>query len=193
MLGQFSIAADEAFLFLKRWAKNPLQLGSIAPSSRALSSFIAQHTVIKPGDYVIEIGGGTGAISRALLKAGIPESRLIVIELDPELAGFLRKSLPSTVRVIQGNAEHLDEILPPECLNHISTIISALPMRNIPQQIQKNIIEACFRAMGGQGNILQYTYALTSPLKPCALNVEHTKLGLILQNIPPATVWKYWR
>ncbi|MEB3702171.1 Methyltransferase domain-containing protein [Candidatus Bealeia paramacronuclearis] len=193
MSGQFTVPFGEVFLFLKRWAKNPLQLGSIAPSSKALSSFLARNAVMNEGDYIIEIGGGTGAISRAILNSGVPETRLIVVELDAELAKFLRKSLPFGVKVIQGNAEHLDKILPPACLGHISTIISALPMRNIPDSVQKNIVEACFKAMGGKGSILQYTYALTSPLKHQDLHLEYKKLGLILQNIPPATVWKYWR
>lgn len=190
---QLVISLNETWLFLKRWAKNPLQLGSIAPSSKALASFMAGHISCPQGEYIIEIGGGTGAISRAILDAGLPADRLIIIELDPELAQFLRDSLPASVRVVQGNAEHLDQILPSDALNHISTIVSGLPMRNIPKMVQKNIIEACFRAMGGKGSILQYTYALTSPLPYQYLQMRHQKLGLILPNVPPATVWKYWR
>ena len=194
MSGQLVMSLNETFIFLKRWAKNPLQLGSIAPSSKALSSFIARNAVLNENDFVIEIGGGTGAISRALLNSGIPASRLIVIELDPELAEFLKKSLPSGVHVIQGNAEKLDKIVPHEALGNVSTIISCLPMKIIPDHVQKNIIEACFRTMGKNGNIIQYTYdVIKSPIASQNLEIQNKRLGFIFRNLPPAVVWKYWR
>lgn len=194
MSGQLVMSINETLFFLKRWVKNPLQLGSIVPSSKALSSFIAQNTLMKEGDYVIEIGGGTGAISRGLLHSGIPANRLIVIELDPELAEFLRKSLPAGVHVIQGNAEELHKIVPHDAIGHVSTIISCLPMKIIPDQVQKNIIEACFKTMGTDGHIIQYTYdVVKSPIESEKVKVQNSRLGFILRNLPPAVVWKYWR
>ena len=188
------MSLSETFIFIKRWAKNPLQLGSIAPSSKALSSFIARNAILNEKDFVIEIGGGTGAISRALLRSGIPASQLIVIELDPELVEFLKKSLPSDVNVIQGNAEELDKIVPKEVLGQVSTIISCLPMKIIPDSVQKNIIDASFRTMRKKGSIIQYTYdVMKSPIETERLELQNKRLGFVFRNLPPAVVWKYWR
>ena len=48
---------------------------------------IADSADIRSGDTVIEIGGGTGNLTRALLKR--PLEKLLVFEVDPELADVL--------------------------------------------------------------------------------------------------------
>ena len=64
-------------LFLRRWAANPLQMGSVVPSSRALGRRIAGLIERSGDEVVVELGAGTGAVSRALLDGGvIDEARL---------------------------------------------------------------------------------------------------------------------
>ena len=70
----------EKRLFLKRWLRNPLRLGAVAPSSHRLVGRVAQHVRLDPGEYVIELGGGTGRLTKALLERGIPADRLIVLD-----------------------------------------------------------------------------------------------------------------
>jgi phosphatidylethanolamine/phosphatidyl-N-methylethanolamine N-methyltransferase len=59
-------------LFLRRWARNPLQMGSVVPSSPALCRRIARLARWGPGESVVELGAGTGVVSRALLRSGLP-------------------------------------------------------------------------------------------------------------------------
>jgi hypothetical protein len=62
-----------AGLFFKRWLANPLQMGSIIPSSPSLCNRIASLVARAPDEVVLELGAGTGVISRALLAAGVPQ------------------------------------------------------------------------------------------------------------------------
>ena len=54
------------------------------------------------GAPVVEIGGGLGALSLALVEAG--REPLTVIERDPRLSAFLATNLPSRVRVLTADA-----------------------------------------------------------------------------------------
>src|SRR3712207_4025064 len=86
--------ATNAALFFKRWLANPLQMGSIIPSSPSLCNRIAALVSRGPEEVVLELGAGTGVVSRALLAAGVPAERLVVVEIVPEMAGHLREVLP---------------------------------------------------------------------------------------------------
>ena len=54
-------------LFLKRWLANPLQMGSIIPSSPVLCRKVVEQVRCGPDQVVLELGAGTGVISQALL------------------------------------------------------------------------------------------------------------------------------
>src|SRR6185295_12689827 len=77
-------------MFFRRWLTNPLQTGSVVPSSPALCRRIVHHTRRAPGEAVLELGAGTGVISRALLEGGVPPERLFVVEIVPDMAAHLR-------------------------------------------------------------------------------------------------------
>ena len=82
-------------LFLRRWLANPLQMGSIVPSSPALCRRIVAAICRAPEEAVLELGAGTGVIGRALLDAGLPPAQLIVVEIVPETG---RPSAPRPAR-----------------------------------------------------------------------------------------------
>jgi phosphatidylethanolamine/phosphatidyl-N-methylethanolamine N-methyltransferase len=85
-------------------------VGSVIPSSRALGRGVAAETAWEPGQYVVELGGGTGSITMGLIERGIPRDRLFVLELDTAMHAYLKERLPG-VNVVQGDATRLDEIL----------------------------------------------------------------------------------
>jgi 16S rRNA (adenine1518-N6/adenine1519-N6)-dimethyltransferase len=55
-----------------------------------------------PGEPVLEVGGGLGLLTAALLRRGI--GPLTVIEKEPRLAGFLRYHFGDRIRVLDGDA-----------------------------------------------------------------------------------------
>lgn len=180
----------ENLLFLKRLIKNPRSLGAIVPSSKSLARFICRHIDYQEGDFIVEIGAGTGSFTRAILQAGVPAAKLIVLELDKELAQYLQVNFPD-VQVIHGNATLLETLVPPHVIGNVRTIVSGIPMVNVPKKIQKEIIDSCFRILGEGGGILQFTYGPLSPIPAQLFGIFAHKLGHVLQNIPPATIWRY--
>lgn len=183
---------QETLLFLKRLLKHPLRLGAIAPSSPALTSLVSRHVSVKAGSYIVELGAGTGTVTRRLLEHGIPSDQLYVVELDPELCSFLERSLPD-IHVIQGNAVELASLLPKEVVGKVSTIVSGMPMSTMPLNLQKKIIDSCFKVMTPDGEIVQYSYHVTSPIPALKLGLSKERIGITLLNLPPAFLWRYQR
>jgi phosphatidylethanolamine/phosphatidyl-N-methylethanolamine N-methyltransferase len=177
-------------LFFLRALRNPRQLGAVAPSSRHLGALLAKHAVLDGDSPIVELGGGTGSLTRALIKAGVDPARIYVIELDPELANYLKVAMP-LVHVIQGNATDLMQILPPHIIGKVQRIVSGLPMINIPQPIQRKILDSCFQIMAPNGTYLQYTYSPRSSIDAKNYQLNKKRLGTVFLNLPPATVWQY--
>jgi phosphatidylethanolamine/phosphatidyl-N-methylethanolamine N-methyltransferase len=180
----------EMKLFFLRALRNPRQLGAVAPSSRQLGAFMARHAAVDDTSPIVELGGGTGSLTQALINAGINPSRIYVIELDPALAAYLKRTLPH-VHVIQGDAAELDKILPSSIIGRIPRIVSGLPMINIPEPIRRKIIESSFKVLAPSGAYLQYTYSPRSSINSKAYHLAKKRLGTIFLNLPPATVWQY--
>jgi phosphatidylethanolamine/phosphatidyl-N-methylethanolamine N-methyltransferase len=183
---------DENYLFIKQFIKDPMRLGSLIPSSNTLADFMAQNATCPDDQYILEVGAGTGRFTTALLKNGIPENRLIIVEVEPDLACFLRKKFPN-ITVIEGCATKLHESLPEYAKGHIGTIVSGIPMVNLPKHLQKAIINSCFDVAAVDAKFLQFTYGPVSPIPCKSMKLRRAKLGTIMKNFPPATIWAYWR
>ena len=182
-------AVKNTTLFLRRWAANPLQMGSVIPSAPALCRRIAALVARAEDEFVLELGAGTGVISRALLAAGVPAEKLVLVEIVRDMAEHLRSVLPG-VNVVQGDAFDLARALPARLHGKIGTAICGIPLVMLPVAEQRRFVEAVERVAPGKGFLL-YTYCITSPL-------AHRRLGLTAKreawtplNLPPASVWRY--
>ena len=83
---------------LRRFLDNPGMIGAIAPSSPALAKAMAQQ--IGKGVAVFEIGAGTGAITRQILKSAL-SGPLVVFEQDHFFVESLRRRI-GQIRVVEG-------------------------------------------------------------------------------------------
>src|SRR5258708_6350736 len=105
-------ADKEAALFFVRWLKAPHRIGAVAPSSRHLGRAMADQVLGAGPGPIIELGGGTGSVTRALLEVGIAPERLIVVERDEKLHRILPPHFP-TRPLIRAAARHLPRRLAP--------------------------------------------------------------------------------
>lgn len=176
-------------LFLRRWLANPLQMGSIVPSSPILGRRIAALVERAPDEVVVELGAGTGAVTRALLDGGVPPERLVVVEIVPEMARHLARSLPG-VTVIEGDAFALADALPAALHGKVGTAICGIPLVLLPIEQQRRFVAAVEAVAPGRGFLL-YTYCATSPLPWKALGLAARREAFTLLNLPPASVWRY--
>ena len=182
-------AIGNSALFFRRWLANPLQMGSIVPSSPALCRRVVAHTRAAPGQWVVELGAGTGVISRALLEAKVAPGRLLVVEIVADMAEHLRRALPGA-KVVQGDARLLPLLVPRELHGRIGTVICGIPLVLLPLSEQRRFIDAIEAVAPGAG-FLHYSYCVTSPLPWKKHGLVATREAWTPLNFPPASVWRY--
>jgi phosphatidylethanolamine/phosphatidyl-N-methylethanolamine N-methyltransferase len=179
-------------LFVRRWLADPVGIGGVLPSAPSLAFAMARQVRFSVGENVIELGPGTGAVTRALIAMGVPESRLILVERDREMHAFLCERFPEA-RVIEGDAAALDRILPHGQHDRPSSIISSLPLVSMPHEQRNDILRAAFAVLAGDGRFVQYTYGPSSPVNAPALGLHARKVEQVWLNLPPASGWSYTR
>ena len=183
-------------LFLKRWLRRPFAMGAVIPSGRLLAEAMARATVQaldgRPG-HVVELGAGTGEVTKALLAAGIAPTRLALIERDPELASFLRRHFTEP-KIIEGDAARLPKLLADNGTAPIAAVVSSLPLLSLPTEIVNGIVHGVFEALPRGAALVQFTYGPTPPV-PRALREQLRLVGTrgrrIWRNVPPAVVWTF--
>jgi phosphatidylethanolamine/phosphatidyl-N-methylethanolamine N-methyltransferase len=176
-------------LFFRRWLANPLQMGSVIPSSNSLCQRIVAQSNWGADEAVLELGAGTGVVSRALLAAGLPPSRLLVVEIVPEMAGHLREALPGAT-VIEGDARYLPGLVARQWHGRIGTVICGVPLVLLPKADQRRFIDSIEAVAPGRG-FLHYSYCVTSPLPWRAHRLAARREAWTPLNFPPASVWRY--
>lgn len=142
------------------------------------------------GQTVVELGAGTGAISQGLLEKGMPPEALMMIELDEQLYDYLRNRYPG-VRVVHGDATKLSEIVAEQAIGEVSTVVSGLPMVNMPFDFQQAIVQESVKSLKAGGYLLQYSYSPLCPIPAKKLGVKAELVRFVLRNVPPASVWRF--
>jgi phosphatidylethanolamine/phosphatidyl-N-methylethanolamine N-methyltransferase len=181
-------AEDEVGVFFGRWLRAPHRIGAIAPSSRFLARAMATQVDLRRPGPVIELGGGTGSVTKALLEAGLAVDRLIVVERDVRLYKMLRRRFPQ-LRIVLGDARQLIELLRPLGIDAVSAVVSSLPLVAMSKAMRRQIIDQSFALLGEAGRFVQYTYSLTSPL--AGFGLRGRVAARVWLNVPPAAVWSY--
>jgi phosphatidylethanolamine/phosphatidyl-N-methylethanolamine N-methyltransferase len=180
---------SDVTLFFRRWLSNPLQMGSIVPSSPKLGELIAAQIDKNSNSLVLELGAGTGAITRSLIKSGIAPGRIAVVEIVPEMADHLQVKFPATT-VLQADAFNLPLSLLRKIAKEVGTVICGIPLVLLGEEKQRQFIQQVEAVAPGRGFLL-YTYCITSPLPYRTLNLEARRLAWTPKNFPPASVWHY--
>ena len=179
-----------AWTFFKRYFADPVAMGSLVPSSRSLRRIMSRSIECDDDEVVVEFGGGTGPMTRAVLDAGVPPKRLWSIEIDCELAGFLSRLYPD-VHVIHGDCREFETRLDPELIGKVGTVVLGIPMVLLPIETQREIVASMFRILKPGRGFLHYTFCIGSPLNRKALGLTGQRLGWTPLNVPPASVWRY--
>jgi phosphatidylethanolamine/phosphatidyl-N-methylethanolamine N-methyltransferase len=179
-------------LFFRLWLKDPFRIGAIAPSGPELARAMASQVPETTHYPVVELGGGTGVVTQALLERGIPPEKLICVERDPTLHGLLQTRFPQ-LNVVQGDAAHLGALLHPQGITKVSAIVSGLPLLAFRKSVQLEIITAAFAVLERGAPFIQFTYGPFSPLPRKEFGLVGRVRKRILSNLPPASIWVYHR
>ena len=171
--------------FLLRFLDDPRRTGAVAPSSPFLAREMARAVDPRKPGLIVELGPGTGPVTKALLARGAPRERLVLVEFDPQFCKALAMRFPK-VRVVRGDAYDLKRTL--EDLGQpVAAVVSSLPLLNEPPTRRLKLLEDAFALMGPGGVFVQFTYGLTAPVsrEACAGRYVASRGAPIWRNLRP--------
>jgi len=181
--------------FFKEFARAPGKVGSITPSSKFLAEEMIESVAIGSGDVVVELGAGTGPVTRHIVDA-LDGNPFLTLEPNAEMAQVVRSRLPE-VEVVEGFAQNLPGLLQDWGHPKADRVISSLPFAAWPASVQDEVIAAIVSSMNPGGRLVTFTY-LHSQLLPGAVRLRKKlkqafgtvrKSKPILANVPPAFVY----
>ncbi|HEX5932866.1 MAG TPA: class I SAM-dependent methyltransferase [Pseudorhizobium sp.] len=183
---------DEEIRFFKGWIDGPKSVGAILPTSSVTARRMA--SVIDPasGLPVLELGPGTGIITKAILARSIRPENLVSIEYSTDFYQHLTRTIPG-VNFINGDAFDLDRTLADWKDRKFDAVISAIPMLSFPMERRVALLEDLLDRMPAGRPVVQITYGPVSPIdaRPDRFRIRH--LDFVVRNIPPAQLWIYSR
>lgn len=189
------MARNSALVFFSALVREPRRVGAIGPSGPNLGRVMAREVDLSRPGLVVELGGGTGSITRALLLNGISDDRLLVVEREADLHQHLCEKFPS-VRVIRGDALELGKILEAQKCSGVNAVVSGIPLLNFPESVRLDFLQEAFAQMDEGGVFIQFTYGVTCPIPKKLLQgagFQARPVNVVWLNFPPATVWRFSR
>ena len=179
--------------FLRGFFGDPRVTGAVAPSGRALARAMAAKVDLSLEGPVVELGPGTGPVTRALLTRGVEPARLTLVEWDRGFCDLLTARHPG-VRIVQGDAYGIETTLEGRLEGAPIAFVSSLPLLNEAPERRHALLDAAFRMLGPGGIFVQFTYGPKAPVVPAAV-AGYAALASprIWLNAPPARVWTYSR
>jgi phosphatidylethanolamine/phosphatidyl-N-methylethanolamine N-methyltransferase len=180
--------------FLTEFVREPLQVGALWPSSKALSKMVVGCCDIEPDATVVELGPGTGAFTGLLLNRLGERGRLLAVEINPNHAAILQHRFPQCT-VIQDSAENLSSHLHG---HRADCIVSGLAWGNMLPRTQQRILEAIMESMTPDGQFIAFAYAHASWM-PTARRFRQElaqrfgrmeRTPVVWRNLPPAYVYR---
>ncbi|MGO4706051.1 class I SAM-dependent methyltransferase [Microvirga sp. 2MCAF38] len=182
---------DEA-RFLRSWLERPLVIGAVTPSGKVLARTMASFVDTRVPGPIIELGPGTGPVTDALIRRGVEQERLILIEFNPEFCHLLKRRFPRAT-IIQGDAYDLGETLSGLLKEPAAATVSSLPLFTKPMEQRTSLMETAQSLMHPEAPFIQFTYAVVPPIPARSPAYKARASNRIWRNLPPARVWVYNR
>lgn len=179
--------------FFLAWFAAPAQVGAVMPSSAALADALTAE--ISPASApVIELGPGTGAVTQALLRRGVPEDRLALVELTAKFARRLEARFPAA-HVLNMDATRLRDV---ELFagQPAGAVVSGLPLVLMPLWDVMAVLKSAFHHLAPDGGFYQFTYRFGPPIPRsilARLELDAVRIGGTFANVPPASVYRITR
>lgn len=186
-----AVIAGERPLFFRHWLRSPLGMGAVMPSCRGVGAAMARALPQDRAGWLLELGGGTGSVTRELLAAGWPAEQLILVERAPELAAMLARRCRG-VAVHAVDACAIDMLLRRLRIDALAGVVSSLPIKWFPLEDQRAIIEPCLDRIGPGRPLLQLTNAFASPLPMRRLGITGAEVARLWLPLP-VQIWSYRR
>ncbi len=154
------------FTFFRELKESYSQIGMIFPSSRFLAASMVSALQTKSSKRrILEVGPGTGPITKEILKRMNDTDELYICELNPRFLETLKKRLEKNplyqkhrqrVHFILGAFQDLQKNQ--ELLGSIDILVCSLPFTNFTPEVVTEIIEVIEKLVAEKGAVTFFEY-----------------------------------
>lgn len=188
-------------VFASEVLSNFYTVAAVAPSSIHLAAAMVEPLPLSQARVAVELGAGTGSMTRALLQELPKRATLIVFEINTRFFDYLktRFSDPRLV-LINENVERIEEELRQRNFDHVDVIVSSLGLGFMSEGQRRKIFDGLMPFVGSQTVLTQYQYIHSMQfangrlrrlsLRPL-LNryFSSVESKIVWRNVPPAYVY----
>lgn len=174
--------------FFSAFLKHGKNVASITPSSQHLVKKMLEPVDFSKAEIIIELGPGTGAITKEILKRMKSSSRLFLFEINKEFLNELGNIKDPRMEVINQSAEMVSEELTKRKVAEADYVISSIPLAIMPSGTENAIVGSIKKLLSKKGMFIQFQYSLTS-YKMLQKHFAQVELKFTFLNIPPAFIF----
>lgn len=163
-IADHGVSIQNRLKFLKEYVSHPSTVGAVAPSSEALAGALCEpfRRFQKPA-RILEVGAGTGAVTRHLGALLGEKDELDICEMQPRFADILRRDVLSRPEFADGVRSGRVRLLvqPVQEIAHENQydfIISGLPLTAFDLQLVEEIFDSFRRCLKPTGVLSYFEY-----------------------------------
>ncbi|HVA51332.1 MAG TPA: methyltransferase domain-containing protein [Pirellulales bacterium] len=156
-------------LFLREYLRHFHHTGAILPSSRSLGAALARHVSDGNGDRrILEVGPGTGAVTRQIVSRLGHSDRLDLVELNSAFVERLKHrfereppfaAVAQRVQIIHCPVQELPREQP------YDAIVSGLPLNNFSAGDVEHLLDTMMRLLAPGGTLSFFEYIGIRPAR----------------------------
>jgi len=173
------------FTFFRAAYENLTQTGSFVESSSRLATRMTRIINFSKPTHIVELGAGTGSITRHLLNQMCAGSQLTAFEINPQLFYKLYSLQRPQFIAVNDDVCRLRRYV---CNNTADYVISGLPLANINIRTKEHILEAVRSVLKPGGFYIQFQYSLNDR-SLLRRKFPLVQLGFEPINVPPAFIY----
>src|SRR5690606_29909316 len=181
---------DEEIRFFRGWIDKPKAVGSIVPTSGVTARKMASIVRPERDDMVLELGPGTGVITRAILEKGIKPENLVSVEYSADFVERLKRDMPG-VNFVHGDAFELEAVLAPWKDMRIGSVISDNELLYFIVLERVCLLDIMLDLLPALRLVVQITYGAQSSISARRGSYSLVRFDFIVRHIPPPPLCLY--
>jgi len=184
----------DTLLFTRKLLVKGRAIAAMSPSGSIISRAMARQVDFSQPGVIVELGAGTGAITKAIIENLQPHHRLIIVEIDPDFVDILRERFPQYT-VLKADATNLSDTLQHLCVKQVKYIFSGLATPSLPVRGQERLHHWMRRMLDPSGTFVQITFVpLHSPRRHLFQRYysrlfHSVRFTPVWRNVPPGGVF----
>ena len=174
---------------------------AIAPSSRFLAEAMVDPLPLSSAKVVVELGPGTGVMTRELLRRMRFDAKLLAFEVSPRFINYLGENISDPrLEVVPVGAENIVDELASRGIHRSEAVLSSLGLTLMPFDVVDAVLAGSQQLVGDTGVFTQFQYVHRVRVQNCRpvyfdvakwLRKRFPVVGrrMIVRNLPPAFVY----